>query len=325
MIDLVSGRIFFIISGFKGPPGVKGKVGIVLIWLFSFFLVDDSAEGRKTLPENWNATTSYSYAFRFAHSQSALQYLVKISRLSGKAVINGLGIGDDKVHTVDFVIKDYLSESSFPFTLPSSSSSDNDDLDQKARSLQDLFISSGRLADLATLFKLQIIQKLAPALQKEGYEDSAHAASQRDQQQIPPSTSSPRDPLRDDRLPRPPPPSSPFAQPGGGVYDPLTGLPSPQPSRPFPAGDFPPPGFDDEYEINRPIARGGLGGERRPLNIGERDLYPPGLGPYDPLGSGGGGFMGGGGIGGGGMHPTFDDPIFGGGRGGQGTGGYDGR
>lgn len=54
-------------------------------------------------------------------------------------------------------------------------------------------------------------------------------------------------------------------------------------------------------------------------NIGERDLYPPGLGPHDPLriGPGGGGFRGGGG-----MHPTFDDPIFGG----QGGGGqYDPR
>ena len=58
--------------------------------------------------------------------------------------------------------------------------------------------------------------------------------------------------------------------------------------------------------------RGGIGGERRPLNIGERDLYPQGLGPHDPLR--GGGF----GPGGGGMHPTFDDPMFGGRRGGGG-------
>lgn len=314
MIDLVSVGVFLSSCVFWGPPGVNGKVRIVLI--FTPF-TDDTADGRKTLPENWNATKTYNYAFRFAHTQSALQYLVKISRLSGKAVINGLGIGDDKVHTVDFVIKDYLSESSFPYTLPTSSSSDDDDSDRKARSLQHLFISPGRLVDLATLFKLQIIQKLAPALQKECYEESAHTASQREPQQIPP-TSSPRDPLRDDRLP---PSSSPFGQPGAAIYDPLTGLPPPPPLRPYPAGDFAPPDFEDEHEINRPLARGGLGGERRPLNIGERDLYPPGLGPHDPLRSGGGGFIGGGG----GMHPTFDDPIFGGGRGGQGTGGYDGR
>ena len=84
-------------------------------------------------------------------------------------------------------------------------------------------------------------------------------------------------------------------------------------------GDFPPPGFEDEYEVHRP--RGGIGGERRPLNIGERDLYPPGLGPHDPLRGGGGGF----GPGGGGMHPAFDDPMFGGRAGVGGGGGYDGQ
>ena len=62
-----------------------------------------------------------------------------------------------------------------------------------------------------------------------------------------------------------------------------------------------------------------MGGERRPLNIGERDLYPPGLAPHDPFRGGG---FGPGGVGGGGMHPTFDDPLFGGsGR----MGGNDGR
>lgn len=65
-----------------------------------------------------------------------------------------------------------------------------------------------------------------------------------------------------------------------------------------------------------------LGG-RSPFNIGYDDLNPQGLGPNDPLrGSfvGGGGALPRPGIGGG-MHPTFDDPMFGG-RGGQ-TGLYD--
>ena len=174
----------------------------------------------------------------------------------------------------------------------------------------------GRITDLAALMKLKIIQKLAPGLQKEGYEDSVHEASQpsssqnrdgrrdpipgRDDGNEPPT----HDPLRDDRLP-------PFAQPRP-FDDPLaTG-----PRRPFPAGEFAPPGFDDEYDMNRPLAR--PGGDRRPLNIGERDLYPPGLGPNDPLRGGLGG------IGGGGMHPTFDDPLFGG-MGGPDAGVYDGR
>lgn len=299
---------------FEGGGGSE-RAGGWLIWIS-----DNAEDDPNSLPEDWNATTSSNYAFRYAHSQSSLQYLVKISRLGGKAVINGLGIGDDKVHTVDFHIKDFLSESAFPFTLPST-----DDQDQRVRSLQDAFISSGRIADLASVFKLRIIQKLAPSLRKEGYEESAHAASQaetsgqrgaqpvpgdggggRGQQPYNPSNN--RDPTQDNRLP-------PFAQPRP-INDPLAG----PPPRPFPAGDFPPPGFEDEYEINRPLARGG---ERRPLNIGERDLYPQGLGPHDPL-RGGGGFGPAGGFGGGGgMYPTFDDPIFGGAGGA--TGGFDGR
>lgn len=260
------------------------------------------------LPKEWNASTSNDYAFRYAHTQSSLQYLVKISRLGNKAVINGLGIGDDRVHTLDLLVKDFVSLSSLPYSAPTSGGDS-----EIAISLREVFISAGRMTDAGSLLKLQIIQKLAPGLQKEGYEDSAHAASQG----IPRDGGGARqpgpgregeggpahDPLRDDRLP-------PYAQPRP-FNDPLAA----GPRRPFPPGDFPPPGFDDEYEINRP-ARGGLGG--RPLNIGERDLYPPGLGPHDPLR--GGGFGPGGG---GGMHPTFDDPMFGGrARGGV---GFDGQ
>lgn len=54
--------------------------------------------------------------------------------------------------------------------------------------------------------------------------------------------------------------------------------------------------------------------------IGERDLYPQGLGPNDPIRGGiGPGFGGGPMGGGGGMHPTFDDPLFAG-QGGRGGG-----
>jgi len=84
-----------------------------------------------------------------------------------------------------------------------------------------------------------------------------------------------------------------------------------------------PPGFEDPYDINRLPGRGnfqeGLG--RNPASIGHNDLYPPGLGPNDPMVP----YFGGqGGIadprfrgqvgqpGSGGMYPTFDDPLFGG-------------
>jgi hypothetical protein len=228
-----------------------------------------------------------------------MEYLLKVSRLGGKAVVFGIALGDDRTASFDIAVRDYVSESAFPFQQSSESSSD------QRKALQDLFISSNRINDLGSLFYINIIQKLAPGLGKgthEAEEDTPTLREVQEEQRRRPE----RDPLREDPLPQP---ARPYP------YDDPLAVP---PRRPVPAGDFPPPGFEDEYEINRP-PRGlpGYGG-RRPLNIGERDLYPPGLGPHDPLrgGVGPGAFPGG--VGGGGMHPTFDDPLFAGGRGGQG-------
>lgn len=283
-------------------------VGFRIIGLGEDHKIEAKTEGpdAQPLPQQWNSSTSDDYAFRYAHSQSSLQYLLKVGRLGSKSVINCLAIGDDKVRTFDLKPRDFVAESSFPFTLSSPEGAN-----EGPASIRNVFISAGRMTDASSLLKIHILQKVAPGLQKEGYEESAHAASQsreqgearRPQPGREGEEAPPHDPLRDDRLP-------PLAQPRP-YDDPLAA----GPRRPYPADDFPPPGFEDEYEVNRP--RGGIGGERRPLNIGERDLYPPGLGPHDPLR--GGGF----GPGGGGMHPTFDDPLFGG-RGG-GVGGYNGQ
>jgi len=249
------------------------------------------------LPKEWNASSTF--AFRYTHSQSSMEFLIKISRLGSKALIYGLGLGDDKTASFEIIARDFVSEGSLP-VIPVV---DNSSLPTR---LQNAFISEGRILDLSSQFKSNIIQKLAPGIRKEGYEEASQAAvtqPQRGEERQPPA----RDPLRDDRLPQPARPY-PFD-------DPLAAAPR----RPMPPGDFPPPDFEDEYEMNRP-PRGmypGYGGGN-PLNIGERDLYPPGLGPHDPLRIGpGGGF----GPGGGGMHPTFDDPLFGGRQG----GGYDPR
>lgn len=260
------------------------------------------AEHTRPLPPEWNATTTSNYAFRYAHTQSSLEYLIKISRLGKKAVINGIGLGDDKVHSSNVPVRDYISESSLPYARPA----DADD-DQAAQALQDIFISMGRLGDLGALMRTDIIQKLAPGLRKEGYEDSAHAVSQ--------SSS-----IRPERQP------APGREPVAPAYPPLNGdeappyaLPRPfgpgvGPEAPPPDGEGP-PGWEDPLDTHR--RRPQFVGERRPLNIGERDLYPPGLGPHDPLR-----MPGYGGMGGGGMHPTFDDPLFGGDGG---VGGYDPR
>lgn len=262
----------------------------------------------QALPAEWHASSSY--AFRYAHDQSSMEYLVKVNRLGNKAVVLAVGLGDDKTASFEVVARDYISESSLPATpLPGPEAS----LENASKTIQDIFISTGRLNDLGSLFKISVLQKVAPGLRKEGYEETSTAEGSRSNENNPnnnpPTRGDPHapafDPLRED--PQPPP-----ARPHP-FDDPLAA----QPRRPFPAGDFPPPGFEDEYEINRPPR--GLPG-RQPLgNYGDSDLYPAGLGPHDPMtwGGVGGGIRGGTG----GMHPTFDDPLFTG-RGGQG-GGYD--
>ncbi|KAI5795615.1 PI31 proteasome regulator N-terminal-domain-containing protein [Geopyxis carbonaria] len=255
----------------------------------------------KPLPAGWNAANG-SHSFHYAHSQSSLTYLIRINRLGGKTVVMGLGIGDDKTTTFDLTTKDYMSESFFPYTLPSSA-------DITSTKLQDGFISESRMRDLAALIKINIVQKLMPNLVKDGYEEErtrdGGQQSSRSQQQ--PHNRPDEDPLR---VPRPY---------GGG----FGGGPR---APPIPTGGERPPGFDDEYEVMQP-ARGGYGAMpgRHPLSIGEDDLNPPGLGPNPPLR---GPFFGEGGIGGmggmgpmGGMHPGPDHPMFGGmGAGGVGPG-----
>lgn len=220
-----------------------------------------------------------------------MEYLLKISRLGSKALIFAVALGDDKTASFEVKAQDFISEGTFKASPEPQSDS----------KIQDVFISPGRMTDLSSLFQLNIIQKVAPAIRKEGYEDNTSTRAEERQedtrQQQPPR----HDPLRDER--------EPLARPYP-FDDPLAAAPR----RPVPAGDFAPPGFEDEYEMQRPPrgAPSGIGG-RNPFSIGDRDLYPPGFGPNDPLRMGpSGGFHGGGG-----MHPTFDDPLFGGQGGGQ--------
>ncbi|RMZ88991.1 hypothetical protein DV736_g3784, partial [Chaetothyriales sp. CBS 134916] len=270
-------------------------VGFRLVGLSEDHTIESQSDQEvQRLPRQWDASSTY--AFRYAHAQASVEFLMKVSRLGGKALIFGMGLGDDKTASFEVNARDYISEGSLK---EETFSADN------ISALHKIFISNGRIGDLANLMENRIIQNVAPSIHKAGYEDTMAAAAtaaaaaaatreqpRRDDEARPPD----HDPLQDHHpIPARP---SPF-------NDPLAAAPR----RPHPPGDFPPPDFEDEYELNRP-PRGTTGGNQPFGNIGERDLYPPGLAPHDPLRIGPGG--GGGYRGGGGMHPTFDDPIFGG-------------
>lgn len=249
------------------------------------------------LPPNWNASFN-TYAFVYAHQQSALRFVIRTDRMGGKAEIRGLGIHDDRIARVELTIKDFVSNAALPVRI--TVTADGEDRSNLPQTLQNVFISQSRIEDLANLIKINIVQKLMPSLQKEGYEESPDDRAARDD-----ADEAGRRPPRQPVMPDPhPQPAQPYP-----FNDPL----NPPHRNPVPAGDFPPPGFEDPYDINRPV-RSPLQPGRSPFgNIGADDLNPPGLGPHDPLRPG----MG---IGGGlprpggnrGMHPTFDDPLFGG-------------
>ncbi|TVY55880.1 hypothetical protein LSUE1_G007427, partial [Lachnellula suecica] len=127
------------------------------------------------LSTKWNSSFG-SHSFLYAHSQSSMQYVVKVDRLGGKAEIRGIGLGDERISRFEVTAKDYISSAALPLriTINQEGEEDRENLEQK---LKELFISPPRIQDLASEFKVTIIQKLMPNLHKEGYEESANAAS----------------------------------------------------------------------------------------------------------------------------------------------------
>lgn len=246
-------------------------------------MTDDFVAGNidaTVLPKEWNAHSN-SYSFRYAPSESSTEYILKVNRLGNNVVIMGLA-GENKATSFDLAVNDYVSANAFPLSLTSDA----------VTKLRECFLSPARLEDVISLFKVHVIQKFQP--QRAFKEATREPERKQTQPEGPPR----HDPLRDDQAP---PPARPYP-----FDDPLAAAPR----QPGPAGDFAPPGFEDEFEMNRPprgiVPPFGGGGAPR---SGQQDLYPQGLGPYDPLR---GSFGPGGGGGSGGMYPTPDDPMFGG-------------
>ncbi|KAI5476044.1 hypothetical protein MNV49_000473 [Pseudohyphozyma bogoriensis] len=123
----------------------------------------DSPETKNALPQGW--TNNGSPRFKYRHEQSALEFDVSVQELGGRAVVSAVAVQDHKSLSFDFLLTDYLSASSFPFSRPSDTSSDT------SASLTTLFASPARLTDLITLYRINIIQKLVPGLVKPGYEE----------------------------------------------------------------------------------------------------------------------------------------------------------
>lgn len=296
---------------------------------------DECASLAPRLPSTWNRSLS-SHCFVYAHEQSSMRFVIRVDRMGSKIEIRGLGVGDERIARVEITTRDFVSAAALPIRI-SITDSDEEDRSDLPEKLKKVFISEERITDLASLLKINIIQRLVPGLQKEGYQEEENPDDRAVRQDVEEAGrragGGSRQPPHNPQQPLMPEPAQPYPYP----HD----LDPPPARRPIPAGDFPPPDFEDEYEINRhPRASalpGLVGGPNQGgrADYGRSDLYPAGLGPDDPIrGSfapphGGlprpGGRGPTGGLGGtGGMHPTFDDPLFQGPHhGGDGEGGYD--
>merc|ERR1711981_313923 len=51
------------------------------------------------LPSEWNASSSY--AFRYSHPQSSMEYIIKVGRLGSKATVDAIATGDEKRTTFE--------------------------------------------------------------------------------------------------------------------------------------------------------------------------------------------------------------------------------
>lgn len=285
-------------------PIATSRVDLCILMVVGSVDGSSSQERPEQLPLEWNANAQSSIDFRYSHPQSSMQYLLKVCGLGAKTMVHGIGMGDDKTTSFDITTKDFISTSALPATPCTAQNS----VEDSAHAITTIFITPSRLTDLGSTLRLNIIQKLVPSLQKEGYEDTSTTTStnQDRQTQLPhprdPADAPPsHNPLQDD-------PYQP-ARPNP-LVDPSLGPRRPQ----VPPGELAPPGFEDPYDINRP-ARGfpppGIGGVGGGVaGYGERDLYPPGLGPHDPLHGGLGPGLnrpGSGRGGGGGMYMDLED------------------
>ena len=103
-----------------------------------------SSDEPQPLPAEWNNGSPGAYAFRYKHYQSSMEFLLKVQRLGTKAMVMGLGVGDDKTAHFELSIRDYVSESS----LPASPAIEGRSVVDARKAITDIFISTGRLFSL---------------------------------------------------------------------------------------------------------------------------------------------------------------------------------
>ena len=277
---------------------------------FRLIAVDESSppnpDLNNVLPEDWGKNGPGNYAFRYKHDQSSLEFLLKASKLGNRTLFHAIAlevrrlphlarrsslirtVQDDKAASLDVSTSDFTSSSFFPHEIGTAP-------------LVHGFISSNRIADLISQFKLKIVSRILPALRKEGYVEQSEAAStsERAAAAQPPPDNQPSARPRTENPPYPPdypgpypynphiPPENPLAI-GRRDLDPIPMNPFSPPSL-FPSNNRGDGMFvGPDHPIFGDRRPGGEGGLRGPWG-GDGFLPPMGAPPrarFDPVGPG---------------------------------------
>ncbi|KAJ3573345.1 hypothetical protein NP233_g2494 [Leucocoprinus birnbaumii] len=199
---------------------------------FRLTAVDESSSSiheNNVLPVAWNTSGPGHYTLKYRHERSSLEFVIKVSKLGSRTLINAIALETDKVASLDIATDDFTSPSFYPYDVGSANT----------QPLIHGFISSNRVTDLMSQLKLKILQKIIPGLRKEGYTDEGGetASSARPPPDAQPGPSRGPQP----RAPVPPeaPPTNPFQPPSAFPNNPLEiGR---RDLDPFPSNPFSPP------------------------------------------------------------------------------------
>ncbi|EXK25070.1 hypothetical protein FOMG_18238 [Fusarium oxysporum f. sp. melonis 26406] len=259
------------------------------------------------LPPQWNSGLG-SYSFLYSYKQSAMALSIRVNPMGKKVEIQGLVVGDDNICRFERSIGEVVKSDKLPIRITiKDNEEDRSDLAEKLRGL---FTSEQAIAGMFPFLDAFLYYIILITLHSEGYVEPAKAQANARSERSAQVAQGPNRPCHGDPI-------------LNSYMLPPPAIPRPEMARPrrHPVGDFPPPGFEDEYEMNRPPRSGLQMPGRSPYNIGHDDLNPPSLGPHDPLRDSLTGGLPQPGAGSG-MHPAFDDPLFGG-QGGNGSSGFD--
>jgi hypothetical protein len=90
----------------------------------------------------WNSSFG-SHAFLYAHSQSSMQYVVRVDRLGSKAEIRGIGLGDERISRFEITAKDYVSSAALPLRIQMTD--DGEDRSNLVSKLKGIFVSDAKI------------------------------------------------------------------------------------------------------------------------------------------------------------------------------------